>query len=535
MEINYAQEIESLTKKLVSIKSVCGKKESENKIATFIYNYFSKLSYFKKHPDYIKTYDCGNDRLSAISYIKGKGNETIVLMGHIDTVDVLDYGKIQNLAFNPDKLIDALKKEFILDKEVLKDIDTNDYLFGRGALDMKAGVAAYMEIMKYFSNHIDELNGNLVFICECDEEGDSSGILKSLDILKEIKEKENFKYLALINGDYANVKGSDRYIYHGTVGKLLPCFMVVGKESHVGNPFNAFDPNLLLSLINKNMTLNMELCDVDEAQSTVPPISLKQNDNKDSYTVQTALSAISYFNYLTYTSSPEDVMKKCLKIGKASFQEAIDLMNDNYQKYCLLNKQKYHKLPYKVNVYTYEKWNELLNRNPNYSKQISKYGKKLLKENPNIDMRDYSYKVLLKSYEYYEDKKPVLIIFFGSMYYSSIKTDNPRILNALDSAIKKVQKESTYNIKLKAYYPFISDMSFLSTPFNRKQIEPLFTNTVYPINYPYEKIHNLNIPVINIGTYGKDGHTFVERLEKTYSFNEMPKLVYETIKAFFVK
>lgn len=533
MERNYSENIESLTRKLVSIKSITGKENSETKIANYIKDYFLKLSYFKNNPQQVMTFDCGNKRYSTLSYIKGKGKDTLILMGHIDTVDILDYGKIQNKAFNPDELIKALNKEFDLNKEVKKDIASNDYLFSRGILDMKAGVAAYMEIMKYFSNHLDELNGNLVFLAECDEEGDSKGIIKALDILNELKIKEDFNYLGLINGDYDVVRNNERYIYLGTIGKLLPCFVAIGKESHVGNPFNGFDPNLLLSIINKNISLNMELADHIKNQTTFPPISLKQADNKNDYTVQTATSAFSYFNYLIYNSSPKTVLNKCLKIAKDSFKETISLLNNNYHQYCLMNKKKYQKLPYEVNVYTYEKWDELLSKDPDYKRKINNYKKKLLKDNPTIDMREFSYKVILYSYNFYKEKKPVLILFYGSMFYSPIETKDQRIINAVNKAIKKVQVNSKYQIKTAYYYPYISDMSFLATPFKINDIKAYTNNMVFDINYPYEAIKNIDIPVINIGTYGKDGHTFVERLEKDYSFKKMPILVYETIKAFF--
>lgn len=78
-------------------------------------------------------------------------------------------------------------------------------------------------------------------------------------------------------------------------------------------------------------------------------------------------------------------------------------------------------------------------------------------------------------------------------------------------------------------------MSLLNNPFSLKEMATFTNNLVYPLYYPYDKIKALNIPVVNIGTYGKDGHTYVERLEKTYSFKEMPKLVDETIKDYLKK
>ncbi len=42
-------------------------------------------------------------------------------------------------------------------------------------------------------------------------------------------------------------------------------------------------------------------------------------------------------------------------------------------------------------------------------------------------------------------------------------------------------------------------------------------------------MQELNLPVVNIGPFGKDAHKFTERVEKNYSFVVAPKLVYDTI------
>ena len=432
MKSNRAEKIEKLTRKLVSIRSVCEEKDGESRISGYIRDYFLKLDYFKEHPDQVISFDCGNDRYSTIAYVKGKGSRTIIMMGHTDTVDVRDYGRIARLATDTVRLPQALKDNFDLPKEVLQDIDSGNYLFGRGALDMKAGVAAYMTVLEHFAKRPEELNGNLLFLCECDEEGNSRGVIKALDVIKEIGDREGFKYAACINGDYSTSDDDKRHVYLGTVGKLLPCFVAIGRESHVGDPFGALDPDLLLSLINRNISLNMDLSDEDLGRTTVPPIALKQSDSKNAYTVQTALAGMAYFNWMTYKASPSKVLNSCLKIARDSFREAVSLINDNYRKYCSRNGLHYKKLPYKPQVYSYEEWNRMLESVPAYAKDMKDYGARLLKEEPDIDMREYAYKLILKSYEYYDKKEPVIIVFFGSMFYSSIRTTDRKLVLAVE-------------------------------------------------------------------------------------------------------
>ena len=119
------------------------------------------------------------------------------------------------------------------------------------------------------------------------------------------------------------------------------------------------------------------------------------------------------------------------------------------------------------------------------------------------------------------------------MFYSGIRTDEYKLTAAVNRAVATVSKESSYDIRTDNFYPYISDMSFMSVPFREKDIRMMLANSPYPLDYPYEKIREINVPVVNIGTYGRDGHTYIERLEKAYSFNEMPNLVFETIREYF--
>ena len=123
-------------------------------------------------------------------------------MGHIDTVGVDDYKPDPSIAFDPDRIPEYLLNMEGLDPQVKKDIESGEFMFGRGSLDMKSGVASQMYVVKYYSEHTDELDGNLLAIAHCDEEDMSHGILTGLLDLKRLKEEEGFEYIASINSDY---------------------------------------------------------------------------------------------------------------------------------------------------------------------------------------------------------------------------------------------------------------------------------------------------------------------------------------------
>ena len=163
MKLDCFEEVKRLTSEMVAIPSINKEPHGETAVARYVYNYFMDLPYFKAHPEQVICFQTKDDfveRHSTLAYVKGtKGtsNRTVILIGHIDTVGVDDFGTIREYAFKTDELPQKLKETFSLAPEVLADIESGDYMFGRGALDMKSGVAGHMYLVKASLNRITEL------------------------------------------------------------------------------------------------------------------------------------------------------------------------------------------------------------------------------------------------------------------------------------------------------------------------------------------------------------------------------------------
>lgn len=548
MRLDSYSEVKRLTSEMVAIPSINKEPSGESAVAQYVYDYFAGLDYFKEHPDYIKKFQTKDDfvcRHSTYAFVKGtKGNsnKTVILIGHIDTVGVDDYIPIQEYAFKTEELPQKLKESFDLSQEVLDDIESGEYMFGRGALDMKSGVAGHMYLIRYFSEHPEELDGNILQIAECDEEDNSKGIITALDELVELKKREGFEYIACINADYStNYSPGDehRYIYYGSIGKLLPCFVAFGKEAHVGQAFSAFDPNLLIAEVTRNMSLNTDLCDIAQGEVAIPPISLKQTDTKVGYTVQTALTAFSYYNYFTHGLGPGEVLRKCLDIGKKSFSDVIEYLNAQYRRFCELSKVDFTALPWAPRVYSWDEfYSELAEKHgKKFTDSLDAYARKLNEDDPTLDMRLFSLKVAEEAWKWHEDKSPALVVFFGSVYSARIemtrKTKKERaLLDAVETAVEKVRPESERLIKTRMFYPYISDSSFMAVCDELSSVQAIESNMpAWKHKYVHEtdKIMEINVPVVNIGTFGRDGHMLTERVDMKQTFRNVPNITYETI------
>ena len=149
MKLNSFDKVKQLTEEMVAIPSINKEPGGESAVARYIQDFYMSLPYFQAHPEQVKCFQTKNDfvvRHSTLAYVKGtKGNSnrTVILIGHIDTVGVDDFGTIREYAFRCEELPAKLRETFVLPQEVIDDIESGEYLFGRGALDMKSGVAGH--------------------------------------------------------------------------------------------------------------------------------------------------------------------------------------------------------------------------------------------------------------------------------------------------------------------------------------------------------------------------------------------------------
>lgn len=548
MKVN-RREVEQILKDLIHQDSVVNS-EGERKMAENVYHYLCELPYFQQYPERVeltKTYNESKLRYNVVAYVKGEAatlNDTVLLTGHLDTVGMDDFGQWKIDALNPDQLKTIYKKETV-PEHIKEHVHSDDWMFGRGSVDMKSGVASHLYVLKHFSEHPAELKGNIVLVIACDEEDSSNGIRSALKDLKRIKDKEGFEYIAAINSDYTSPRyeGDDnRYIYVGTVGKLLPTFFITGKETHVGQVFEGFDPNLIISELTKEIDYNPLLCDEKYGEWTLPPITLKQTDLKPFYDVQTPLAAFVYYNFFVHSWSPKDVLEKLRVHGERAFQRAILTYKERHEMYRKLSGKPSHSLDIKPRVYTFAEYYQLLKEQhgQRFEEAIGTFCEEMMQE-PNMDVRQYSCRVVEKIWSWDKQKEPVMIIFYSNIYIPriAISKESPegnRLMTAIEKAVEQVQPYCPQHIEFKQFYPYISDMSYLALSDDEESIETLEQNMptwgeAFRLNV--EDIRAINVPVCNIGPYGFDAHKKYERVELTYSLETVPFMTYSVIRHLF--
>ena len=540
-----ARRIEEITIMLtqeLSVVETAGELDVVNKV----YDILSQLDYYKKNTKDLMYIDVPNDKLGRKSIIcilrgkKSKSNKAVILNGHLDTVGISDYGALSHLANKPYELTKKFKEiAHTLPKEAQADLATGDYLFGRGIFDMKAGNAINIGLIEAIANDLENFEGNIVYAGVCDEEANSSGMLSVVPELVKIRNENNFNYLGFIDTDYmtSHYEGDEnKYVYVGSVGKLMPSFFIVGKETHVGEAFNGLDSNQIAASITNLINMNVDFCDVVDGEATLPPITLRMRDLKPEYSVQTAQTTSLFFNYATHSSTPDEVMAKMLNAAGEAFGSTVDHLNTQYKKYCQLANRPYQPLPWKARTISYSELYQKVKSEMGEQLDglIARFSEETLKDTT-IDARDFALKQVEFVHQQWSDREPVVIVYFSPPYYPHIhvKGENEiekNIIQAVKHAVDEI--DADYKIVYKKFFPYIADLSYAAAPSDPTAIAALKSNTPgFGVKYdlPLAEMADLNLPVLNIGPFGKDAHQFTERLEKNYSFEIAPELVYKTI------
>lgn len=544
LNANLSARIKEIALEMVAQKSIV-ETTDEVLMSDRVYEIMSRMDYYKKHPENLYTLPVKNDRwgrkivVAILNGEKKPSKKTVVCIGHTDTVGISDYGTLAEYATKPDELVEKLKNISSLTQEVKDDIASGKYLFGRGIFDMKSGDANIMAIMEFISKDIENFEGNIIFCAVCDEEANSQGMLTFVPELIKLREKFGFEYQAVLDPDYiAPQYPGDPCVYQyiGTVGKLMPTFFIVGKETHVGESFSGLDPNQIAAEITREVNLNPDYSDVQSGETTLPPITLKQRDLKTEYSCQIAGKAIMMFNYATHVSTPDMVLSKMIEASQKCFQNVVDTLNERYARFCRMSGREEKKLPWEARTMSYVQLMDAVRAEigDELDKKVQDFVDEIVKDE-RYDSREQTMMVVDYVHSLWSDKAPVVIVYLTPPYYPHIYVEGTRpeekaLLDAVNYAVETT--ECDYKLTQKKFLPCISDLSYASAPKEKEAIEALKSNmpgygTIYDL--PINEMQALNLPVADIGSYGKDAHQFTERIETVYSYEVLPQILYKTM------
>jgi len=141
-------------------------------------------------------------------------------------------------------------------------------LYGRGAADMKGGIACFITAVERFINRYPDHQGSIAVMLTSDEEGIAThGVIKVVEVLEQRHEKIDW----CLVGEPSSDKKIGDVIRVGRRGSLCARLTVIGIQGHVAYPELAENPIHTFAPALKELTEAVW----DQGNSFFPPTSLQ--------------------------------------------------------------------------------------------------------------------------------------------------------------------------------------------------------------------------------------------------------------------
>ena len=513
--------------------------EHENNVKEFFSNWFDHIPYFKSNTGHRGLFPIPNDRLQRVvpwALVKGRGDDTVVLIHHCDTVNTEDYKELAHLALEPPKITRALKEGAMeLPAHVKKDLDTGDWLFGRGVADMKGGGAMHMALVEAYAEQAEKqgFDGNVLLISLVDEENLSAGMIGAVYLLKELKDRLNLNYVLTIDSEAHERTDENIAInFDGSIGKVMPVVYVRGVLAHTGMIFKGLNPINLLAEIIRRTELSPDFIEKFGNSTCPPPTWLYHKDSKKVYDVSLPDASLGYMSVLTLTKTPKEIMDKIFEISCEAFEQVIADIKTSHAKWAEMSEDAVEPLPnWQTNVKTFAQLYEEAERDS--GEEFVAAFKKL--DGTGIDSINEIIKTTLS---FVRDKSPVVVLALAPPYYPAV---NNAMLGAKADGVNSILKEALEHFgdfKIKNIYTGISDLSYAMFISDDDVITYIKQNMMMwgnQYSIPLELIKELTTPILNIGPWGKDIHKYTERVYLPDLYYKSPKVTDFVIRKILAK
>ena len=453
------------------------------------------LALYLKNFDKVWTSPIENDtavRSNVFALKRGQSNRTIVLTGHFDVVSIEDFGSLKDLAFQSANLLPEIVSRLKASGEnpqALADFESGDFLPGRGLLDMKAGLAAGIAAAEFYNGEL-----SILFLAVSDEEERSAGARSAAPMLQNIADENNLVIKLIVNLDAISDQGdgsTGRVVTYGSIGKQLVTAFVYGKQTHAGYPQDGVNAAYVAAELITEFELASDLSETTDGEVAAPPTALYAKDLKQGYNVTTPAQAFVYWNTMQHKRSPAQVFELVMVHAKQAVDRAIKRTGQDI---------------------------DLIN----YAELEKRAGRKAAKQDAAFNLPEQSRLATMEMVAIANLTKPTVIMGFGSIPYPAVLIGDQNLRYLIEIAVKP------FGIGSVNYFAGISDMSFFG--------EASGDLSVVAANTPmwgtgFTMPEAAGYPCINLGPWGRDYHTWLERLHAPYAFEVLPLALLAVIDA----
>ncbi|MFC4455335.1 M20/M25/M40 family metallo-hydrolase [Deinococcus sonorensis] len=501
-----------------------------------LHDLLSRWPYFRAHPDQLWLGAIpGSDAQNVFALVTGTHPDTVVLSGHYDTVSTAAYGDLQALATKPDPLLGALLTQLdradltAAERQARADLQSGDFLPGRGLLDMKAGLAAGLAVLERYAQQPPETRrGHLLFITTPDEEGLSCGARRVAEQLPTVTGTRRLRVRLGLNLDATSAAGDGqdgRAIYLGTVGKLLVGALVVGRSTHAGYPYDGTSAALIAAELVRRVEGHPDLADHAHGETAPPPVCLAMQDDRTQYDVTTPAALWCAFNVLTHRRRPEDVLGQFVTLAQEAADAALRTSADRAQ--AAGSASATGLAQQRARVLTAADLRALAVKHAGPARVAALEAAVVPGPDPLVVSRRVTQDLVHAAGLH----GPLIVLGFASVHYPHTHVeDTPGgegVRAWVDAQRDRFAEESGHHLAVRPYFAGISDISFLGQAPSPATHAVVTRQTMHPAYCPPRPAHALPFPVLNVGPWGRDYHQTLERVHAPYAFGVLPALLWQ--------
>lgn len=530
---------ESLLRELIAVPSITGS-QAEAQISDFIFRRVASYDHFLTTPNDASQFDVrGSAARGVFAFVPAAEPtlRTVVLIAHFDTVGTAVYGELEPWAQSPDDLAELLGGTAI-DRAAADDLESGRYIFGRGALDMKCGLAVEMELLREFAADRSMFGVNMLFLALPDEENASAGAREAAALLAELKRNNGLEYVCCIDTEPSEPgmpEAGCELIFLGALGKLMPTFYCRGAASHVGSYYHGVSSTLMSSLIETYAEASPKLADPQDGVCHPSWICLRHDTPRDGYSVTVPDRSVIYFNAFVTSKGPREVADEMLRLAERTADETLRRLHASWRE---LSSMGYSPDGPKaeVSILAFEDILAAAAEQCGGEDALTAKLRAHLAALSLPDERDAGIAALEEALRIsgIDDQGPFIAYGFLPPYNPPVSSADDAAERAADAV--RVAARSRYGMVLGTVRHFagLCDLSFFKKSAGVRDAEIYKKNCPgwgITFDIPFDDIEQIDMPVLNLGPKGHDAHKRTERVDRGYSLDILPELIATAIRS----
>lgn len=532
------RELYRLLMDLVRIPSVSPSSERENEIARFIYDTLAELPYFRENPSDLRLLPLEEDSYGrhlvfAIVRAPRKTGDTVILAGHMDVVGTEACGSLAPWAFEPEEYTKRIGSTDI-SPEARRDLETGEWLFGRGLSDMKSGVAAGLQMLMDAARDPASLEANLAALVVPDEENNSSGMLSASSYLARFQKEEGLRYLACVDLEPTFATGDEAKpsIYLGSIGKINPFFFCAGKETHVGEYYEGFCAAPIISNINLMLDGNPKYADSLFGKAYPPFGCMRQMDLRREYSATIMTRAFAFYSYLTATKLPGQILSDLKDIAAEALRRSIDQYTANASVFSRMCGFAASPRTWTPTVLSFGDLSE--KAKAALGDGFDKFIQETLADVPEgADERIRAAALVEAMVDLCAIPGPMAVVGFLPPWYPhranlGANRGEKIVERVASEAAAEAKERFGESLEIRPFFEGVSDLSYCGFQGDSSEMD-LFAENMpgwgRPYRLPKEALAELDIPILNLGPLGMDAHKNTERIHLPYAMDVYPELL----------